>query len=94
MKVRWQKTRSGNLNLAGKLDTKVLWQKIRQICIIYTCGFRLNNLRVFSMNSKDMLSKALEKSICSMRPGRLLDFACWKRSKVFLVMSPMNLFGR
>ena len=31
-------------------------------------GFRLNSLRVFSMNSKEMLSKALEKSIWSMRP--------------------------
>ena len=36
--------------------------------------------RVFSMNLKDMLSKALEKSICSIRPGRLLFFADWKRS--------------
>ena len=34
-------------------------------------GLRLNNLSVFSMNLKKMLSKALEKSICSMRPGRL-----------------------
>ena len=71
------------------------WKFLRRVLIheIYF-GFKLNNLRVFSMNSKDMLSKALEKSICSIRPGRLLDFACWKRSKVFLVMSPMNLFGK
>ena len=34
-------------------------------------GLRLNSLSVFSMNSKEMLSKALEKSIWSMRPGRL-----------------------
>ena len=39
-------------------------------------GFRLNNLSVFSMNSKEMLSKALEKSIWSMRPGRLCVLAC------------------
>ena len=31
--------------------------------------------RVFSMNLKDMLSKALEKSICSIWPGRLSFFA-------------------
>ena len=57
-------------------------------------GFRLNNLRVFLMNSKEMLSKALEKLIWSMRPGRLCVLVCWNRSKVFLVTSPMNLFGR
>merc|ERR1711954_165691 len=39
-------------------------------------GLRLNNFRVFSINSKDMLLKALEKSICSMNPGRLCVLAC------------------
>ena len=39
-------------------------------------GLRLNNFKVFSMNSKEMLSKALEKSICSMIPGRLCVLAC------------------
>ena len=39
-------------------------------------GLRLNSLSVFSMNSKEMLSKALEKSIWSMRPGRLCVLAC------------------
>merc|ERR1712112_704200 len=40
------------------------WKFLRRVLIheIYL-GFKLNNLRVFSMNSKDMLSKALEKSI-------------------------------
>ena len=57
-------------------------------------GLRLNSLSVFSMNANEMLSNALEKSICSMRPGRLFVLACWKRSKVFLVTSPMNRFGR
>jgi len=32
-------------------------------------GLRLNSLSVFSMNSKEMLSKALEKSIWSTRLG-------------------------
>ena len=57
-------------------------------------GLRLNSLSVFSMNLKEMLSKTLKKSIWSMRPGRLCVLACWKRSKVFLVTSPINLFGR
>ena len=39
-------------------------------------GLRLNKFRVFSMNTKEMLSKALEKSICSMIPGRLCVLAC------------------
>ena len=57
-------------------------------------GLRLKSFRVFSMNENDMLSKALEKSICSMIPGMLFVLACWKRSKVFLVTSPINLLGR
>ena len=57
-------------------------------------GLRSNSFREFSMNEKDMLSKALEKSICSMIPGMLFVLACWKRSKVFLVTSPMNLFSK
>ena len=57
-------------------------------------GALLKNLREFSMNLKDILSKAVEKSICSIRPGRLLFFACWNISKVFLVTSPMYLSGR
>ena len=57
-------------------------------------GLGFNILSVFSINSNDMLSKAFEKSICSMTPGRLLIFACWKKSKVFRVTSPMNLFER
>ena len=39
-------------------------------------GLMPKNLRVFSMNLKEMLSKAFEKSICSMSPGRLLFMAC------------------
>ena len=57
-------------------------------------GLRLNNLRVFSINSEDSLSKTLKKSICNMTHGRLFVLACWNRSKVFLVTSPINLFGR
>ena len=57
-------------------------------------GERLNNLSVFSINENEMLSNALEKSICSISPGRLLSFACWKMSKVFLVMSPIYLPGK
>ena len=57
-------------------------------------GAKTKNLRVFSMNLKEMLSKAFEKSICSMRPGRLFFLACWNMSKVFLVISPMYLSGR
>ena len=52
---------------------------------------KLNILRAFSMYSKEMLSKAFEKSIWSIRPGRLSVLALEKRSKVFLVMSPMYL---
>ena len=55
---------------------------------------RPKNFRVFSMNLKEMLSKALEKSICSISPGRLLFFECWNMSKVFLLTSPMYLSGR
>ena len=71
------------------------WKFLRREFIqdIYV-GLRLNKLSVFSMNLKEILSKALEKSIWSMRPGRLCVLACWKRSKVFLVMSPINLFGK
>ena len=46
------------------------------------------------MNSKEMLSKALLKSICSMIPGKLCALALANRSKVFLVTSPMYLCGR
>ena len=71
------------------------WKFLRRELIQWMyLGLRLNNLSVFSINSKEMLSNALEKSICSMSPGRLLSFACWKRSNVFLVMSPMYLPGR
>ena len=71
------------------------WKFLRRVFIqdMYV-GLRLKSLSVFSMNANEMLSNALEKSICSMRPGRLFAFACWKRSKVFLVTSPMNRFGR
>ena len=37
---------------------------------------RPKNFRVFSINLNEMLSKAFEKSICSISPGRLLFFAC------------------
>ena len=57
-------------------------------------GAEVKNLRVFSMNLNEMLSKAFEKSICSISPGRLLFFACWNMSKVFLVTLPMYLSGR
>ena len=53
------------------------WKFLRRALIQWmNFGFKLNHFRVFSMNSKDMLSKALEKSIWSIRPGRLLSLAC------------------
>merc|ERR1711954_398360 len=72
-------------------DWKFLRRKFIQEMYV---GLILNSLSVFSMKSKEMLSKALKKSIWSMRPGRLCVLACWKRSKVFLVTSPINIFGR
>ena len=55
---------------------------------------KLNILRAFSMCSKDMLSKAFEKSIWSISPGMFSVLALEKRSKVFLVISPMYLSCR
>ena len=45
-------------------------------------GLRLNNLSVFSMNSKEILSKALEKSIWSLRPvsGHISNKPVWEVS--------------
>ena len=57
-------------------------------------GLRLNNFRVFSMNSKEMLSKALEKSTKSSNPGKLFCLACAKISYVVLVTSAMYLPGK
>ena len=55
---------------------------------------KLNNFRVFCINSNEIESKAFEKSICIIIPGIFDAFALEKRSKVFLVTSPMYLFGR
>ena len=53
------------------------WKFLRRELIQWMyLGLRPKNFRVFSMNLKEMLSKALEKSICSMSPGRLLFLAC------------------
>ena len=54
-------------------DWKFLSRALIQ-CI--NLGFRLNHFKVLSINSNEMLSKALEKSICNIRPGRLLSLAC------------------
>ena len=53
------------------------WKFFRRALIqCINLGFRLNHFRVLSMNSNEMLSKAFEKSICNIRPGRLLSLAC------------------
>ena len=44
-------------------------------------GVRPNIFRLFSINLKDIQSKAFEKSICNMRPGRLLLFGCLEKVK-------------
>ena len=51
-------------------------------------------LRVFSMNLKLILSKALEKSTRRSMPGRLLAVAEAKMSQVDLVTSAIYLPGR
>ena len=54
------------------------WKFLRRESIqCINLGLRLNHFRVFSMDSNEMLSKALEKCICSISPGR---------SYVFVVM--------
>ena len=71
------------------------WKSLsRAVIQCMNLGSRLNHLRVLSMKSNEMLSNALEKSICSMRPGRLFCLACWNMSNMFLVTSPMYLPGK
>ena len=57
----------------GRFD----WKFFRSVLIhVMNLGLKLKSLNVFSINSKAMLSKALEKSIWSMIPGKLCVLAC------------------